>query len=114
MPKPIMIYFDFDKTKFKIDPQTEDRIAEFKSWLGKYPGSMLSVTGHSDIVGTPEYNEDLAFQRAQIIVKYLEEQGIATARITTLSKGEAEAVVDYITPEGRARNRNAEISIKMK
>jgi outer membrane protein OmpA-like peptidoglycan-associated protein len=114
MPKPILIFFDFDKTKFKIDPQTESRLVEFKAWLEKYPASMLSVTGHADIVGTTEYNQDLAFQRARVIVKYLEEQGVKTERITTQSKGETESVVNYITPEGRAKNRNTEISIKMK
>ena len=114
MPKPIMIFFEFDKTKFKTDPQTDSRIAEFKSWLEKYPGSMLSVTGHADIVGTTEYNQDLAFQRAQIIVKYLENQGVLTDRISTQSKGETESVVDYITSEGRAKNRNTVLSIKMK
>jgi outer membrane protein OmpA-like peptidoglycan-associated protein len=114
MPKPIMIFFDFDKTKFKTDPQTESRIAEFKTWLEKYPGSMLSVTGHADIVGTSEYNQDLAFQRAQVIVKYLEARGVKTDRITTESKGETESAVDYITSEGRAKNRNTVISIKMK
>jgi outer membrane protein OmpA-like peptidoglycan-associated protein len=114
MPKPIMIYFEFDKTKFKTDPQTESRIAEFKEWLGKYPGSLLSVTGHADIVGTSEYNQDLAFQRAQAVVKYLEEQGVLTDRITTQSKGETESAEDYITSEGRAKTRNTVISIKMK
>ena len=114
MPKPIMLFFDFDKTKFKTDAQTEGRIAEFKSWLGKYPGSLLSVTGHADIVGTSEYNQDLAFQRAQAVVKYLEEQGVLTDRITTQSKGETESADDYITSEARAKNRNTVISIKMK
>jgi len=114
MPKPIMIFFEFDKTKFKADPQNESRIAEFKTWLEKYPGSQLAVTGHADIVGTSEYNQDLAFQRAQVVVKYLEELGVLTDRITTQSKGESEAVANYITPEGRAKNRNTVISIKMK
>jgi OOP family OmpA-OmpF porin len=114
MPKPILIYFEFDKTKLKTDPQTESSLTEFKSWLEKYPGSMLSVTGHTDLVGTTDYNNELALQRAQVVVKYLEAQGVRAERITTLSKGEAESVVDYITSEGRARNRNTEISIKMK
>lgn len=113
IPKPIMIFFEFDKTKFKTDPQTESRIAEFKTWLDKYQGSMLSVTGHADIVGTSEYNQDLSFQRAQVIVKYLEDQGVKTERIITESKGETESVVDYITSEGRAKNRNTILSIKM-
>jgi outer membrane protein OmpA-like peptidoglycan-associated protein len=113
MPKPLMIYFDFDKTKFKSDPQTDSRIAEFKSWLEKYPASILYVTGHTDLVGTPEYNEKLALNRASILAKYLESQGINAGRMQTMSKGESQPAADYLTPEGRAMNRRTEISIKM-
>jgi outer membrane protein OmpA-like peptidoglycan-associated protein len=72
MPKDLMIYFEFDKTKFKSDPQTDNSIAEFKSWLDKYPESMLTITGHTDFVGTREYNQALGMTRAQIVEKYLE------------------------------------------
>jgi outer membrane protein OmpA-like peptidoglycan-associated protein len=112
-PKPLIIYFEFDKEKFKADPQTDSRVADYKSWLDKYPKAILSVTGHTDLVGTIDYNFDLAFQRAQIVLKYLEGQGINPDRIRTESKGESEPVFDYITAEGRAKNRRTEISIKM-
>jgi OOP family OmpA-OmpF porin len=114
MPKTLMIYFEFDKAKFKSDPQTDSQVAEFKSWLNKYPSSMLSVTGHTDLVGTPDYNQTLALKRAQVIEKYLEEQGIIAGRIVTESKGEVEPAADYITSDGRAKNRRTEISIKLK
>jgi outer membrane protein OmpA-like peptidoglycan-associated protein len=113
MPKDLMIYFEFNDTKFKADPQTDNSIPEFKAWLGKYPGSMLSVTGHTDLVGTPDYNQDLGLKRAQVTAKYLESQGISAARITTESKGENEPAGSYITKEGRAKNRRTVISIKM-
>ena len=113
MPKPLMIYFDFDKSKFKSDQNTDSRIAEFKSWLDKYPASILMVTGHTDLVGTPEYNQELALKRATILGKYLETQGINAGRMQTLSKGETEPAADYLTPEGRAKNRRTEISLKM-
>jgi outer membrane protein OmpA-like peptidoglycan-associated protein len=113
MPKDLMIYFEFNEAKFKADPQTDNSIAEFKAWLEKYPGSMLSVTGHADLVGTPEYNQDLGLKRAQIISKYLESQGISAGRIITESKGESQPVASFITKEGRAKNRRTEISIKM-
>jgi OOP family OmpA-OmpF porin len=114
MPKPLVVYFEFDKAKFNHDPQTDTRVAEFKSWLLKYPASMLSVTGHTDLVGTPDYNQALALERAQVIEQYLEEQGITAGRIVTESKGEVQPAADYITTEGRAKNRRTEISIKMK
>jgi OOP family OmpA-OmpF porin len=112
MPKDLMIYFEFDKIKFKTDPQTDISIAEFKSWLDKNPVSILSVTGHTDLVGSKEYNQALGLRRAKIIQKYLEEKGILPAKITTDSKGEEQPLGDYLTEEGRALNRRAQISIK--
>ena len=112
MPKLLMISFEFDNTKFIADPQIETRLAEFKGWLDKYPGSMLSVTGHTDLVGTPEYNLTLGMKRAVVVQKYLESKGFSTERIIPGSKGEEQPVADYLTPEGRARNRRTEISIK--
>ena len=75
MPKNLLIYFEFDKTKFKPDPQNDNSVTEFKAWLEKYPQSMLLVTGHTDIVGTIEYNYDLGLKRAQIVGQYIESQG---------------------------------------
>ena len=114
MPKTLMIYFEFDKVKFKSDPQTDGKIAELKSWLDKYPASMLSVTGHTDLVGTPEYNQALGLKRAQVVEKYLETKGIVTGKMITGSKGKLEPAADYLTSEGRAKNRRTEISIKLK
>jgi OmpA-OmpF porin, OOP family len=113
MPKTLMIYFEFDKVKFNSDPQTDSRIAEFKSWLDRYPASILSVTGHADLVGTVDYNQALALRRAQVVGKYLETKGIVANRMMTESKGKLQPAADYITSEGRAKNRRTEISIKL-
>jgi outer membrane protein OmpA-like peptidoglycan-associated protein len=113
MPANLLIYFEFNDTKFKPDPQTDISIAPFKAWLDKYSGSMLSVTGHTDLVGTPDYNYKLALKRAQIVEKYLESVGISAARMIIDSKGETEPSADYLTEPGRAKNRRTVISIKM-
>jgi OOP family OmpA-OmpF porin len=112
MPKDLMIYFEFDMVKFKTDLKTEVNITEFKNWLDKYQSSILSVTGHTDLVGTTGYNQALGLRRAQVIQKYLEEKGISSTRIITGSKGEDQPVGDYLSEEGRAKNRRTEISIK--
>jgi outer membrane protein OmpA-like peptidoglycan-associated protein len=80
--------------------------------LDKYPESVLTVTGHTDLVGTKDYNQDLGLKRAQLIQKYLEEKGILSTRIITSSKGKDQPLGDYLTEEGRAKNRRTEISIK--
>jgi len=114
MPKDLTIYFEFNDAKFKADPQYDNSIAEFKSWLEKYSGSMLAVKGFTDIVGTPEFNHDLGMKRAEVVGKYLEEKGIPSARIIRESMGESLAFENYITEEGRAKNRKTEVSIKLK
>lgn len=113
MPKDLPIYFEFNNSKFKPDPQLANSIVPFKAWLEKYPGSMVSVTGHSDLVGTPEFNYELGLKRAQIITQYLIDQGIPATKIITESLGETRPAANYITAEGRAKSRRTEISIKM-
>jgi len=112
MPEDLMVYFEFDKVIFKTDPQTDISIAELMSWIEKNPSSVISVTGHTDSVGTSEYNQNLGLRRAQRIQKYLEEKGISSTKVITDSKGENQPVSDSPTEEGRAMNRRAEISIK--
>ena len=74
---------------------------------------MLSVSGHTDLVGTAEYNYKLALKRAQVVGTYLENKGVNTSRMITDSRGSTEPAADYLTAEGRAKNRRTEISIKM-
>jgi outer membrane protein OmpA-like peptidoglycan-associated protein len=113
MPANLMIYFEFNDYKFKPGPQTDNSIVPFKSWLEKYPNSMLLVTGHSDLVGTPEYNQELGLKRAEVVARYLESLGVPGGKLMVESKGETEPAADYLTEEGRTKNRRTEISIKM-
>lgn len=113
MPKDIMIYFEFNDAQFKPDPQTENAVAEFKTWLGKYPGSKVSVSGNTDLVGTPEYNDELGLKRAQVVGKYLEGLGMSADRMLIVSDGENKPAAGYVTAEERAKNRRTVISIKM-
>ena len=113
LPADLLIYFEFNGAKFKADPQTDDKVTVMKAWLEKYPQSMLLVTGHTDLVGTEDFNYNLALKRAQVVGKYLEEKGIPAGRMTLDSKGEKEPAGDYLTAEGRAANRRTEIKVKM-
>jgi outer membrane protein OmpA-like peptidoglycan-associated protein len=112
MPKDLVIWHDFDKARLIPDPQMEASLAEFKNWLDKYPESMVLVTGHADLVGTPEYNQALGLERAQAAQKFLESKGFPVSRMMVSSKGEEEPVAGYITSDARAKNRRTVISIK--
>lgn len=113
MPQKLSVYFEFNKSELITDQNTESKIAAFRQWLEKYPGSKLSVTGHTDLIGTESYNQDLALQRALVVGKYIEGLGIGSDRMLVESKGESEPAADYLTAEGRAKNRRTEIIIKM-
>jgi outer membrane protein OmpA-like peptidoglycan-associated protein len=112
MPKDLTMWFGFDKSKLTPDPQFESGLAEFKSWLDKYPESVLLVTGHTDLVGEKEYNLKLGMERARAMQKYLETKGFPASRMIVDSRGEDEPVAGYIKAEDRAKNRRTVISIK--
>jgi outer membrane protein OmpA-like peptidoglycan-associated protein len=112
MPKDLMIYFEFDNSKFKSDLQTDSSIAEFKKWMEKYPDYKLYVTGHTDFIGTPAYNLDLGLKRAKIIEQYVLSRGISSEKIVTTSQGKERPIADPITSAGRAKNRRTELSLK--
>jgi outer membrane protein OmpA-like peptidoglycan-associated protein len=113
MPASLLIYFEFDDAGFKPDQKTDNSITLFKTWLDKYQASMVNVTGHTDLVGTVDYNYNLGLKRASAVEHYLENHGVSATRIVIDSKGETEPAADYLTPEGRAKSRRTEISLKM-
>jgi outer membrane protein OmpA-like peptidoglycan-associated protein len=113
MPENLVIYFEFNGTKFKTDVQIENSITTLKAWLSKYQGSMLNVTGHTDLVGTADYNFNLGLKRADVVASFLENKGIKASSMIKASRGETEPAASYLTETGRAKNRRTEISIKM-
>ena len=112
MPKDLIIYFEFDKTKFVPEPETDSSVAEFKAWLDKNPGSMLIVKGQTDFIGTAEYNQALGLERALMVIDYLKSKGIDANRMMTDSKVGNQSFEDMITSEGRAKNRSTVVTIK--
>jgi outer membrane protein OmpA-like peptidoglycan-associated protein len=69
----------------------------------------IMVTGHADNTGDVSKNDALALARALSTKAYLVKHGIASAKITTVSKGDKQPVADNSTPEGRAQNRRVVI-----
>ena len=68
-----------------------------------------SIEGHTDDVGSNEYNDELSDQRAQSIISYLIEKGIAESRVTSKHHGELRPVASNESENGRSQNRRATI-----
>ena len=69
------------------------------------------MTGHTDDIGSADYNKNLSQQRADAVKKYLTDSGIAESRITTRGAGMDEPVATNKTAQGRAKNRRIEFTI---
>jgi outer membrane protein OmpA-like peptidoglycan-associated protein len=112
MPKDLMIYFDFDRSNFKGDPQIDNTISEMKKWVETYPDYKIHIIGHTDFVGTQEYNNTLGMKRAEIVKNYVEKQGVVPDKIVVTSLGKEQSVDNQITSEGRSKNRRTVITLK--
>jgi OOP family OmpA-OmpF porin len=73
---------------------------------------MLSITGHTDAIGSDEYNQALGYRRAKSVQHYFESKGIPANKIIIESKGEKEPADNNSSVTGRANNRRTIITIK--
>ena len=80
-------------------------------FLGKYPDRSVSIEGHTDSVGSAEYNQDLSLRRANAVGSYLAAQGVGSTRINTMGKGKSEPVASNDSAEGRQQNRRVEVIV---
>jgi OOP family OmpA-OmpF porin len=100
-------YFDFDKSVVK--PKAFDFLNEVADVLKTYPQITLKVQGHTDSIGTKEYNDALSIRRAQAVKTYLMNRGISGDRMTLEGFNFSKPVAPNTTPEGRALNRRVEL-----
>lgn len=79
--------------------------------LKEYEKTTVDVIGHTDSVGSNQYNQTLSENRARSVAEYLAGQGILAQRLLIAGRGETEPISSNSTPEGRAHNRRVEIRI---
>lgn len=104
------ILFDFDKSTLKRD--VEFNLVRVATILNQFPEMFIAVEGHTDNVGTEEYNLDLSKRRAQSVYEFLVSQGVAAERMTVEGFGMSRPVEDNSTDEGRQRNRRVDLVIR--
>jgi OOP family OmpA-OmpF porin len=101
------IYFDFNKANIK--PESEPILDEVSNFLKANPDMKMEVQGHTDNIGTAEYNMKLSERRAEAVKAYLvKDEAIKSDRLTTKGYGLTMPVADNSTAEGRAKNRRVE------
>lgn len=103
---------EFDIDKAEIRPEFKDEIAIVGNFMKKYPTTTAVIEGHTDNVGSPEYNLDLSRRRAQSVVDHLvSDYGIDRSRLEARGYGMGRPIAPNTTDEGRQANRRIEAII---
>ena len=102
-------FFDFDKAVLK--PEGKQNLDELIKQIKAGNLEVAIAVGHTDGVGSAEYNQRLSVARAMSVKTYMVNQGIPGNLIRVEGKGKTEPVASNDTAEGRAKNRRVEIHI---
>lgn len=103
------IFFDFNKATLRSESASElDRLTEL---MREMPKLKIEISGHTDNVGSAQYNQKLSESRAQAVVDYLIKKGIAKDRLEFKGYGFEQPIATNDTEEGRQMNRRTEFKI---
>ncbi len=103
------IFFETDE--YKLNELSRVELLKLNDFMIKNPDISIMICGHTDAVGTQEYNQKLSENRAGSVYSFLIEAGIPSERLLFKGFGKLQPVSDNDTEEGRALNRRTEIVI---
>ena len=104
------INFNTGKSTFKEDSYST--LQAIAAILKEYPKANFTIEGHTDSVGSKSSNQLLSERRANAVMDYLVNNGIATERLTAVGYGEDNPIASNATRAGRASNRRVEIKLR--
>lgn len=103
------ILFDFNSAELKAGSRAS--LQKMADVFKKYDKTDMTVTGHTDNVGSADYNLRLSEKRARAVANHLAQLGVARERMRIMGFGFERPVADNDSAEGRAQNRRVEIHI---
>jgi outer membrane protein OmpA-like peptidoglycan-associated protein len=101
----------FDTGSSTLKPGAREKLAKISGILLAHPGLTMQIEGHTDSVGSDEYNQQLSERRADSVRDFLAEQGVPASSISARGFGKTQPVATNDTPEGRQRNRRVELVV---
>ena len=104
------VRFGFNQSELTDNARTilENLLTQLKS---ENKNVFIEVQGHTDALGTEDYNMKLGQERADAVRRYLSENGIPLHRISTISYGESRPISDNKSKTGRSSNRRVVIVV---
>ena len=101
----------FDFNKYALKPEAREKLAKVSGILLAYPDLKTQVEGHTDNVGSEEYNQKLSEERAGTVRSYLVTQSVQEANVSAMGFGKTKPIADNSTNAGRAKNRRVELVV---
>lgn len=102
----------FDTGKAELKTSAARNLAKLAAFLNEYKERSVVIEGHTDNVGSDDYNMGLSQRRADSVKSWLVSEGIDSSRLVTSGKGENSPVAGNDTPAGRQQNRRVEVIIE--
>ncbi len=110
-PVSFVLYFEFG-SGVDIAPAFKPVLEQLLATLTSYPAPEITVIGHTDRVGSLEFNDQLSLQRAQTVRDLILQAGIAAATIEVAGRGEREPQVFTADEVPEEKNRRVEINLR--
>ena len=101
----------FDTGKYNLRPAAREKLARISGIVLSHPGLKLEVEGHTDSVGSEEFNQKLSEQRAAAVLTYLTGAGLPVASVTSKGFGKTMPVASNDSAAGRQQNRRVELVV---
>lgn len=109
----IELHIQFPFNSDRILDAYDSEIRRVADFMEQYPDTSVEIAGHSDSVGSAQYNQELSQRRAEAVAARVTDRfGIERSRVRAKGYGESEPIADNSTDEGRIRNRRVEARIE--
>jgi outer membrane protein OmpA-like peptidoglycan-associated protein len=106
---PSSITFGLDSAE--LTPQAKTALDSVARVLNQYPESTITITGHTDDLGSDSHNQKLSESRAASVAGYLGQHGVNYARLTQQGLGEKAPKFPNTDETNRSQNRRVELAI---
>ncbi|MCS7297125.1 MAG: OmpA family protein [Bacteroidia bacterium] len=103
------IYFDFNSDQLR--PESIPELQRLRRLLQENPNIRVRFSGHTDAIGSDEYNQKLSERRARAVYNWLRQAGIHPIQMEYVGYGKSRPLASNATEEGRALNRRIEMEV---
>ena len=110
--QPLTLYFDTGETDINLTSEQKEVFSDMIYFMDRVGDSSLEIGGHTDSKGDEGNNKRISRERADSVRDYLQQNGIAAERMTSVGYGEAKPIGDNRYEPGRRQNRRTEIILR--